>query len=140
MGPHFKWDGPFNGSQLNCHKGSGTCKFSFSSASTPRRHHFCWGHPFNWGHSCIVSQINSHKGSGTVKFSYSSASAILAIFAGATPISLQSNLLGLCWYGNLLICCKSTSLLNPNFTLIYILSMVQYKILNFKSNTYLFGQ
>ena len=87
-GHHFRWDCPLNGSQLNCHKGSGTGKFSYSSASAPRIHHFSWGHPFNWGHSCIGSQLNCHKGSGTGKFSYSSASAILATLAGATPISL----------------------------------------------------
>ena len=45
-GHHFRWDCPLNGSQLNCHKGSGTGKLSYSNASAPRRHHFSWGHPF----------------------------------------------------------------------------------------------
>ena len=90
-GYYFRQDCPLNGSQLNCHKGSGTGKFSYFRASAPWRHQFSWGHPFNWGHSCIVSPLNSHKGSGTGKFSYSSASAILATLAGATPISMQFN-------------------------------------------------
>ena len=53
-------------------------KFSYSSASTPRTHHFSWGHHFTWGHSCIVSQLKCLKGSSTGKFSYSSDSAVLA--------------------------------------------------------------
>ena len=82
-GHHFRRDCPLNVSQQNCHIGSGTGKFCYSSASAPWRHHFSLGYPFNWGHSCIVSQLNSLKGSGTGKFSYSSASAILATLAGA---------------------------------------------------------
>ena len=70
---HFCWDCPFNWSQLNCHRRSGTDKFSYSSASVPRRLYFSWGHPFNWGHSSIGSKLNCHKGSGTGKFRYSSS-------------------------------------------------------------------
>ena len=62
-GHHFRWDCPLNGSQLNCHKRSGTGKFSYSSVSAPRRHQFSWGHTFKWGHSCIASLLNCHKGS-----------------------------------------------------------------------------
>ena len=59
---HFSWDCPFNGSQLNCHKRSGTDKFTYYSTSVPRTNHFSWGHLFNWGHSCIGNWLNCHRG------------------------------------------------------------------------------
>ena len=54
-GHHFRYDCPLNYSQLNCHKSSGTGKFSYSSASAPHRHHFSWGPPSIWGHSLLLS-------------------------------------------------------------------------------------
>ena len=77
-GHHFSWGGPCNGSQLNCHKRSGTGKLSYSSDSAPCWNHFSWGHQFSWGRPCSDSQMNCNKRSGTSKFRYSSVRAILA--------------------------------------------------------------
>ena len=90
-GHHFRGDWHLNGSQLNCHKGSGTGKFSYLSTSAPWRYHYSWRSPFNWGHICIVSQLNSHQGSGTGKFSYSSAVLFCAAPANlAIPVQCYS--------------------------------------------------
>ena len=60
--PHFS---PFNGSKLNCHRRSGTGKFSYSSASIPQRHNFSWGNPINWAIHVLTVNWTVIRGAAT---------------------------------------------------------------------------